>query len=110
MKLQSKVKEYEIRLDAILDISGNIEDDMPNDSVTDYDRITQIANYQENCEICNECGEGVMFGSGRFVDRIPDANSIVDRKEDMNKPFPCGDFMCIECEDKHYAEEGEIDV
>ena len=48
-------------------------------------------------EFCTECGKSVKFGSGRFVNRIPDFNIIEDKKE-MQKPFPQGDFMCQECD------------
>lgn len=54
-------------------------------------------------EICNECGRSVAGGSGRFVNRIPDLNDVETRKQ-MGKPFPDGDFMCQECEDKYYNE------
>lgn len=50
-------------------------------------------------EICNECGNSVKFGSGLFVNRIPDFNEYEDRVE-MNKPFPEGEFMCVECDEK----------
>lgn len=48
-------------------------------------------------EICNECGCSVKFGTGRFVNRVVDFNTIKDRKE-MGKPFPKGDFICELCE------------
>jgi len=54
-------------------------------------------------EICNECGRSVEFGSGRFINRIPDLDSISTRKEN-GKPYPEGNFMCKECEDKYYME------
>ena len=48
-------------------------------------------------EICNECGKSVQFCSGRYTNRVIDLN---DRKtrEEMNKPFPEGDYICAECE------------
>ena len=52
-----------------------------------------------NNEICNECGQSVKFGSGRFVNRIPDLNDTETRVE-MGKPFPEGDFLCAICDDK----------
>jgi len=54
----------------------------------------------KNIEICNECGRSVKFGSGLFVNRIPDADDYRTRKEIMNKPFPKGDYMCAECDEK----------
>lgn len=50
-------------------------------------------------EICNECGKSVKIGSGLFVNRITDFNDFHERKE-MQKPFPEGDFICIECDEK----------
>lgn len=55
-------------------------------------------------EICNECGCNVRPGSGKFINRVPDFNSYADRL--MNdKPFPDGDFMCEECDNKIRTEE-----
>lgn len=50
-------------------------------------------------EICNECGRSVKFGSGLFVNRVPDFNDADYRKE-MGRPFYEGDFVCIECDEK----------
>ena len=50
-----------------------------------------------NLEKCNECGRSVKFGSGFFVGRIIDLNDYGYRKK-MNKPFPEGEFICIECD------------
>jgi len=47
-------------------------------------------------EICNECGKSVAWGSGRFINRIPDANSVKERKE-LGRPYPEGDFICANC-------------
>ncbi len=49
-------------------------------------------------EICNECGESVKWGSGRFVNRVPDCNDVEVRK-DNGKPFPEGDWLCAECDE-----------
>ena len=50
-------------------------------------------------EICNECGRSVAFGSGRYVNRVPDLNDEETRQEG-GKPFPQGDFICAECDIK----------
>lgn len=55
-------------------------------------------------EICCECGRSVEFGSGLFVNRVPDFNTLEERKE-MGKPHPDGNYMCIECEEKFDNEE-----
>lgn len=53
---------------------------------------------KRNKLFCNECGKSVKLGSGRYVNRVPDLNKYEDRLE-MQKPFPEGDFICIECFD-----------
>lgn len=50
-------------------------------------------------EICNECGRDVSLGNGLFINRIIDFNDYRTRKK-MNKPFPEGDYICRECEEK----------
>lgn len=51
-------------------------------------------------EICNECGNSVEFGSGRFINRIPDFNTPTERKI-IGRPYPEGDFICAECESSY---------
>lgn len=41
----------------------------------------------------------MAFGSGRYINRVPECNSPQERK-DNGMPFPEGDFICIVCEDK----------
>ena len=48
-------------------------------------------------ETCSECGRSVAFGSGRYVDRIPDLNDYETRVR-MGKPYPAGDFICADCD------------
>ncbi len=48
-------------------------------------------------EICNRCGKDVSFGSGLFVNRVPDFNDIMIRF-DNNWIFPIGDFVCVVCD------------
>ena len=48
-------------------------------------------------EICNHCGRDVSFGSGMFVNRVPDLNDIATRIEN-NLNYPKGDFVCSECD------------
>lgn len=61
---------------------------------------------EQEQEICNECGQSVKWGSGNFINRIPDFNSPEERHE-MGKPYPYGAFMCAECDVK--ACRGELD-
>ncbi|OGU56447.1 MAG: hypothetical protein A2X64_03280 [Ignavibacteria bacterium GWF2_33_9] len=48
-------------------------------------------------QFCNHCGESVEFGTGRFVNRIPDLNNTETRIAN-NLTFPLGDFLCEECD------------
>ena len=52
---------------------------------------------QKFVEICNHCGRDVFFGSGLFVNRVPDFNDIMTRIASGLR-FPKGDFVCIECD------------
>ena len=51
---------------------------------------------KDNPKICNECGVSVAFGSGNFVNRVPDFNDF-ETKQEMGKPFPEGEFLCESC-------------
>jgi hypothetical protein len=48
-------------------------------------------------EICKICGKSVSFGSGLFVDRIPDFSTRQERV-DGGDPYPDGEFTCRNCE------------
>ena len=50
-----------------------------------------------NSETCNECGKSVEFTSGRFINRVPDFNDYLTKKE-MGKPFPHGEYICEKCD------------
>lgn len=60
-------------------------------------------------EICNECGRSVKWGSGWFINRISDCDEPEERKE-MGKPFPEGDFICAECDEKFSREAAKEKV
>lgn len=60
-------------------------------------------NMIELVEKCNECGRLVSPGSGLFVNRVPDLNTVTTRIE-MGKPFPEGDFVCAECDSRSDTE------
>jgi hypothetical protein len=48
-------------------------------------------------EKCNHCGKDVSFGTGKFVNRIPDLNDV-ETRIDNNLMCPEGDFVCEECD------------
>jgi len=63
-------------------------------------RMSKTKNQSKsNVEICNECGRDVSFGSGLFINRIVDLDDYKIRKM-MNKPFPEGEYICRECDEK----------
>ena len=53
----------------------------------------------DDARFCNECGRSVVWGSNLYVDRVPDLNSVEERKE-MGKPYPEGNFVCRECDNR----------
>jgi DNA modification methylase len=59
-------------------------------------------------EVCNHCGRSVSFGSGLFVNRVPDFNDIETRKAN-NLRFIEGDFVCQECDSKLSDDEYDYD-
>ena len=59
--------------------------------------IKREVRTMKTTETCNECGCSVERGSGLFVNRVPDMNDK-NTREEMGKPFPKGDFICVECD------------
>jgi len=53
---------------------------------------------ERNSEICNLCGRSVAPGSGWFVNRVPDLNTVAERRE-MGRPYPGGNWLCAGCEE-----------
>ncbi len=56
-------------------------------------------------ETCWNCGNSVVWGSGRFVNRIPSLDSEEVRREN-GAQYPKGGYLCFECEKG--LEKGEI--
>jgi len=54
-------------------------------------------------EICFECGQEVSWGSGRYINRVVDLDTLEERKI-AGKRFPEGDFICAECVERHSKE------
>lgn len=48
-------------------------------------------------EHCSFCGDLVTFKSGKFVNRVIDANDVETRKS-LGRKYPAGDFVCAECD------------
>ena len=51
-------------------------------------------NNKKCYEICNHCGTSVVWGTGNFINRIPDYNDI-DTKISNGLNFPDGDFVWV---------------
>jgi len=47
---------------------------------------------------CNHCGRSVAWGSGWFVNRVPDFNDIATRRH-LKRKYIWGNFVCIECDE-----------
>lgn len=60
----------------------------------------------DELETCNECGISVAWGSGWYVNRVPDFNSVIQRIK-MGKRYPLGDYICARCD--NYANSQTID-
>jgi hypothetical protein len=58
-------------------------------------------------EICNICGKSVAWGSGKYINRIPDCNDRETRFS-MGRPFPEGDFVCAECDARRDQHEWDV--
>ncbi len=50
-------------------------------------------------QFCNHCGRSVAWGSGWFINRVPDCNDFETRIANHLK-YPKGDYVCIECDSK----------
>ena len=50
-------------------------------------------------QICNHCGRSVRWGSGWFVNRVPDFNDKETRIAN-HLAYPDGDYVCYECDCK----------
>ena len=61
----------------------------------------------EDTEICTLCGASVKFGSGNYVNRVPDLNDYQTKLE-QKKPFPHGQFICAECDESDSARRGRF--
>lgn len=64
--------------------------------------------YEKSIEICQNCGKSVARGSGLFVNRVVDFDDYKCRVE-KGCPFPEGDFICQECEEKLTVDRYEED-
>lgn len=75
-----------------------------NETQLDLDYCEVITS--EESETCNECGISVAWGSGWYVNRVPDFNSIIQRIK-MGKRYPLGDYVCARCD--NYANSHIVD-
>lgn len=64
-----------------------------------YRNINQASECEgiSNNQYCNRCGRSVRFGSGWFVNRVPDFNDPQTRIANGWRYFE-GDYVCAECD------------
>ncbi len=46
--------------------------------------------------VCNQCGKSLPSALMRFLYSIPDLHTVEER-EAIGKPFPEGDYLCMDC-------------
>ncbi|MCX6640755.1 MAG: hypothetical protein NTW14_09785 [bacterium] len=61
-------------------------------------KIVKVTRKKNLVQICNHCGKSVAWGSGWFVNRVPDCNPLWVRQL-HNFNYPEGDYICIECDE-----------
>lgn len=50
---------------------------------------------------CSICGRDTSPGSGNFVNRVPDLNTVEERRDDLNRKYPEGEYICPICDSEH---------
>lgn len=78
-----------------------------NGQTSVFEKIRKIVRDifpQPDTQHCNKCGRSVRLGSGWFVNRVPDFNGF-DYRFFTHSPFPAGDFICAECDEKKYSKK-----
>lgn len=73
----------------------------------ELDEKDSEGNDDHGNETCNECGQSVCAGSGKFASRVIDFSGYKTRRE-MGKPYPSGDYLCAECETELDAQPGQV--
>ncbi|CAG0981365.1 hypothetical protein METP3_02101 [Methanosarcinales archaeon] len=66
---------------------------MDNNNVKQHELLDTTKEF----ELCSFCGKSVAWGSGKYVNRIPDLNEKEIRLK-MGRPFPEGEFVCADCD------------
>jgi hypothetical protein len=67
--------------------------------------VTRI--WSKLTERCSHCGNDVSWGSGRFVNRVPDLNDVVTRIV-LRRLWPLGCFVCEVCDTMGCEEEDSV--
>jgi hypothetical protein len=60
--------------------------------------IDTVTTVNTDSETCFECGDSVKFGSGKFVNRVPNLDDF-ETRVDMGTPNPFGEWLCQDCND-----------
>lgn len=80
---------------------GSEEDELPESVQRALDEYIE-ETYSE--AICCECGDSVIPGSGKFVNRIPELSGVIARA-DGNRLHPTGAWVCDECDSRFDEDE-----
>ncbi len=54
---------------------------------------------REPIQMCAHCGSSVGWGSGKYINRIPEFNDL-DTRRSNGLAYPHGDYVCEECDSK----------
>jgi len=82
----------------LIQVDKYLREEVADEEDPIYQKLLEIGAV--NREICSECGESVVQGSGKFVNRIPVLDDDQTRIE-SGRPYWWGDFICEECDNKN---------
>jgi hypothetical protein len=60
-------------------------------------------DYEVRALVCVECGAGVWFGSGNYVNRIVNCDTVEENREN-GLAYPYGTHTCARCEHAYWEE------
>jgi hypothetical protein len=58
-------------------------------------------------QFCYECGKSVAWGSGNFVNRVPNFDTVEQRRAN-GATYPEGEWLCGECDEKIFGDGEDI--
>lgn len=96
---ECKEKYIHQKYEVYCPLCGSHCSDQPDSRIIEVEAAGLPPGLPPHTEFCNRCGESVAPGSGKFVNRVPDLNSIQARI-DSHRPHPAGAYVCAECDAK----------